>query len=94
MRSYASRLVPISSSRPLFIADPIRGDEHALAVTEAKRVIDLLMNLQSLEAHQRDISVLSPNMDQRNVPTNANPSPPIKTHKARERQVCRFDLAT
>ncbi len=36
----------------LFIANPIRGSEHHIAVTEAKRVIALLMNLSELERKQ------------------------------------------
>lgn len=67
----------------LFIADPIQGDEHKLAVTEAKDKIGRLMDLSSLNANQLDISVVSRNMDQRNVPSNANPNPAIKTQKAR-----------
>jgi len=67
----------------LFIADPIQGEEHKQAIAQAKHVIGQLVNLPVLEANQLDISVVSRNMDQRNVPSNANPKPGIKTQKAR-----------
>lgn len=67
----------------LFIADPIQGEEHGKAIAEAKRVVGNLMNLSDLENNQLDISVVSRNMDQRNVPSNANPNPSIKTQMAR-----------
>ncbi len=67
----------------LFIADPVQGEEHKQAIVEAKRVIQQLINLPALETNQLDISVLSRNIDQRNVPTGANPTPNIKTQKAR-----------
>lgn len=67
----------------LFIADPIQGDEHEQAVIAAKGIIALLMDLPALEAGQLDLSVVSLNMDQANVPTSANPNPRIKTQKAR-----------
>ena len=67
----------------LLIADPIQGDEHAQSVAEAKARIDLLMDLAVLEQNQLDISVVSRNMDQQNVPSNAHPNPVIKTRKTR-----------
>ena len=67
----------------LFIADPILGKEHQVAVREAKRVIGLLMNLGSLERQQVDVSVISRNLDQGNVPDNADASPGVKTQKSR-----------
>lgn len=67
----------------LFIAYPIQGDEHMEAVAEVKRVIDLLMNLSTLEKNQLDISIVSRNMDQGNVPSNSNLNPDIKTQKTR-----------
>lgn len=67
----------------LFIADPIQGDEHAGAIAAARGEIAKLLNLSVLEDNQLDISVVSRNMDQKNVPTNANPKPGIKTQKTR-----------
>jgi hypothetical protein len=67
----------------LFVADPVQGEEHRAAVIEAKRVIGLLMRLDHLEPNQFDISVMSRSMDQANVPSNANPTPRIKTQLAR-----------
>lgn len=67
----------------LFIPDPIEGEEHKNAVDKAKSVIRLLMDLSTLEKNQLDISLVSRNMDQRNLPSNVSPNPSIKTHKAR-----------
>jgi hypothetical protein len=67
----------------LFIADPIQGDEHARAVAEAMTTIERFVNLSALEANQLDISVVSRNMDQRNVPSNRMPKPSITTQKTR-----------
>jgi hypothetical protein len=67
----------------LFIADPIQGTEHDQAVAEAKRVIGLLMDLAELERGQVDISVVSRNLDQRNVPSNVIPNPEVKAQKSR-----------
>jgi hypothetical protein len=67
----------------LFIADPIQGDEHEKAVAEARRVIGLLMDRSELERGQVDISVVSRNLDQRNVPTNVTPNPEVKAQKSR-----------
>ena len=67
----------------LFIADPIQGDEHKAALAEAKRVMSLLMDLSELERGQIDISVVSRNVDQRNVPSNAVPNPEVKAQKSR-----------
>lgn len=67
----------------LFIANPIQGSEHQTAIEEAKRVISLLMNYSVLEKGQIDISVVSKNLDQRNVPTNASQNPEVKAHMSR-----------
>ena len=67
----------------LFIADPIQGDEHRAAREEAERVIGLLMNLPALKRGQFDISVVSRNLDQQNVPTNVTQKPGVKTQKSR-----------
>jgi hypothetical protein len=67
----------------LFIANPIQGSEHQTAIDEAKRVIGQLMELSALEAGQIDISVVSRNLDQENVPTNVVPRPEVKTQKSR-----------
>jgi hypothetical protein len=67
----------------LFIASPIQGSEHQAAIDEAKRVIGLLMDLSALEAGQIDVSVVSRNLDQQNVPSNDVPSPEVKTQKSR-----------
>ncbi len=67
----------------LFIADPIQGEEHKFAIKEAKTEIDKLINLSALESNQLNISVVSRNMDQGNVPSNTNPNPGVKTQKAR-----------
>jgi hypothetical protein len=67
----------------LFIADPIRGDEHKAAKEEALRVVGLLMDLPALKREQVDISVVSRNLDQRNVPDNVSRNPPVKAQKSR-----------
>ena len=67
----------------LFVGDPIQGEEHAQAIATARAEIGKLINLNALEANRMDISVVSRNMDQRNVPSNTNPSPGIKTQKTR-----------
>jgi hypothetical protein len=67
----------------LFISDPIQGEEHQQAVAEARRVIRTLMDLDELDRGQVDISVVSRNLDQRNVPAGGGPSPPVKTQKSR-----------
>jgi hypothetical protein len=67
----------------LFISKPIQGNEHQAAVSEAKRVISLLMDNSILERGQIKISVVSRNLDQKNVPTNAEKIPDIKTQKSR-----------
>jgi hypothetical protein len=67
----------------LFIPSPIQGSEHQAAVVEAKRVIGLVMDLKALEKEQLDISIVSKNLDQQNLPTNAAPTPEIKTQKSR-----------
>jgi len=67
----------------LFIADPIQGDEHQAAIDEAKRVISLLMDFSVLERGQINISDVSRNLDQQNVPTNVTPNPEVKTQKSR-----------
>jgi hypothetical protein len=67
----------------LFIASPIEGEEHQAAIIEAKRVIATLINLAALERGQLDISVVSRNLDQQNLPTNVAPNPSVKTQKSR-----------
>jgi hypothetical protein len=67
----------------LFVASPIEQQEHQAALDEAKRVIAMLMDLAALERGQLDISVVSRNLDQLNLPTNAAPNPSVKTQKSR-----------
>lgn len=67
----------------LFVAKPIQGQEHQAAVAEVKRVLDLLLPLKELEANQVDISVVSRNLDHRNIPTQQRPQPNIHTQKSR-----------
>jgi hypothetical protein len=67
----------------LFIPGPIEGSEHQAAIDEARRVIELLMDLPALERGQLDISVVSRNLDQQNLPNNATPKPVVKTRKSR-----------
>jgi hypothetical protein len=67
----------------LFIPGPIEGSEHQIAINEAKRIIRLLMDLSALERAQLDISVVSKNLDQQNLPTNVTPNPDVKTQKSR-----------
>jgi len=67
----------------LFIEHPIDSVEHQAAVNEAKRVIGLLMDLSALERAQVDISVVSRNLDQRNVPSNVTSTPEVKVQKSR-----------
>ena len=67
----------------LFIPEPIRGEEHAAAVGEARRVIGLLMDSAALEAGRMNISNISRNLDQRNLPTNVVPDPPVTANKSR-----------
>ena len=67
----------------LFVASPVQQSEHRAAVAEAKRVIALLMSLRALEREQVDISVVSRNVDQQNVPSNAIPDPDVRTQKSR-----------
>ena len=69
----------------LFIAHPIQGDEHTLAINEAKRIINLLMDLPILERAQIRISDVSRNLDQQSVPTNITPNPEVKAQKSRLR---------
>lgn len=67
----------------LFVAKAIRGDEHVQAIAEARRVIALLMDLRALDRQQFDVSVMSRNLDQANVPSHAVPNPEIKAQKSR-----------
>ncbi|MCH9646668.1 MAG: hypothetical protein K0U98_00440 [Deltaproteobacteria bacterium] len=67
----------------LFVAKPIQGGEHQAAVAEVKRVLDLLIPLKELETNQVDISVVSRNLDQRNIPTKKRPKPSVRTQKSR-----------
>jgi hypothetical protein len=67
----------------LFVPNPIQGEEHARAVDEAKRVIGLLMDLSQLTDNQLEISLVSRNMDQRNVPGQAAAQPKVKTQRSR-----------
>ena len=67
----------------LFIADPIESKEHEETKREAGRVIGLLMDGAALAAGALNISIICRNLDQRNVPDNTRPVPPVTTHKAR-----------
>ena len=67
----------------LFIADPIQGIEHKLAIDEVKRIISLLMNIQALERGLMNIAVIARNLDQRNVPSNITPEPQVKAQRSR-----------
>ncbi|MDP9194359.1 MAG: hypothetical protein M3P06_21895 [Acidobacteriota bacterium] len=67
----------------LFIANPIQGEEHKQAVAEAKRVIGMLMTLSILERGQCNITMISRNLDQQNMPTNKVPNPAVKAQKSR-----------
>jgi hypothetical protein len=67
----------------LFIANPIQTSEHQAAIDEAKQVIGLLIDLPALEIGVIDISEVSRNLDQQNVPTNDRPEPEVKTQKSR-----------
>jgi hypothetical protein len=67
----------------LFIPDPIQGDAHQAAVDETNRVLSLLLDLPALQRGQIDISVVSRNLDQKNVPTNITPEPEVKAHRSR-----------
>jgi hypothetical protein len=67
----------------LFIAYPIQGDEHENAKEEARKVIGQLLDLEALEEKQFDISDVSRNIDQANVPTQDAPPPKLKSQKSR-----------
>jgi hypothetical protein len=67
----------------LFIADPIQGGEHQVALEEAKRVIAQLISLSALERQQVDVSAISRNLDQQSVPSAADAAPKVKTQKSR-----------
>lgn len=67
----------------LFIPNPIQGEEHKLAVAEAKRVIGLLMPLAMLERGQCLIPTISRNLDQQNIPRNNMPAPTVRAQKSR-----------
>lgn len=67
----------------LFIASPIQTDEHLAAIAEVKRVIGLLLDLPALEEGQINISIVSRNLDQGNVPNNVTVSPSVKAQKSR-----------
>lgn len=67
----------------LFIANPIQGEEHRAAINEAERVIGQLMDLSVLKNGQVDISAVSRNLDQQNLPTNEIPHPEVKAQKSR-----------
>ncbi|MDP2885123.1 MAG: hypothetical protein Q8P51_08915 [Ignavibacteria bacterium] len=67
----------------LFIANPIQDEEHQKAFNKAKRVIGLLMNFQSLERAQVDISAVSRNLDQGNIPNSNNQVPEVKAQRSR-----------
>lgn len=67
----------------LFIANPIQGPEHQAAKAEAMRILALLLDLPALEREQMDISVVSRNLDQENVPKSTRPNPPVKAQKSR-----------
>jgi hypothetical protein len=67
----------------LFIPLPIQGEEHQAAVAAAKTLIAELIDLPTLERGQVDISDVSRNLDQANIPTNKVPVPPVKTQRSR-----------
>jgi hypothetical protein len=67
----------------LFIADPIQGEEHRQAIDEAWRVIAMLMDATALQRGQVDISVVSRNLDQQNVPTGVAQDPTVKAQRSR-----------
>jgi hypothetical protein len=67
----------------LFILVPIADDEHKAAKEEAYRVIGRLMDLSALELGQIDISTVSKNLDQQNLPNNRTRQPAVKTQKSR-----------
>lgn len=67
----------------LFIPAPINDREHGTAIEEARRVIGLLMDVPALLRGQLDISVVSKNLDQQNLPNNRTPNPAVKAQKSR-----------
>jgi hypothetical protein len=67
----------------LFIPDPIDGPAHKAAISEVKRVLNLLMDVEALERGQMDIAVISRNLDQKNVPNNKASSPQVKAQRSR-----------
>jgi hypothetical protein len=67
----------------LFIADPVQGTQHRIAIDEAKRVISKLLDLKALERGLVDIAVVSKNLDQKHVPTNSATETQVKTQRSR-----------
>ena len=67
----------------LFISKPIAGEEHRNAIAEARSVIKRLMNIALLDRNQVDISRVSRNLDQQNIPNNAQPNPEVRTQRSR-----------
>jgi len=67
----------------LFVPTPVDEREHQTAINEARRVIGLLLDLPALLRGQCEISVVSRNLDQQNLPNNRTPNPPVKTQKSR-----------
>ena len=67
----------------IFIAMPINGEDHEIALSTAKHAIGLIMDIEELEGGRLDISAVSRNIDQRNVPSNVVSSPKVKTQKSR-----------
>lgn len=67
----------------LFIPVPIEGDEHKVAINEAQRVIQLLMDLPALKRGLFDIGIVTRNFDQQNLPNNVTPIPAVKTRRSR-----------
>jgi hypothetical protein len=67
----------------LFIPDPIQGAEHQTAISEANRVISLLMDVKALERGLMNIALVSKNLDQQSVPRNNTSSPEVKAQRSR-----------
>jgi hypothetical protein len=67
----------------LFIPKPIQGSEHQTAINEAMRVLEQLLDLQTLQEGQLDVSIISKNLDQANATGNQQLKPAITTQKSR-----------
>lgn len=67
----------------LFVAAPIEGEEHRQAIVQVREVLAELIDIEELDTNQLDISDVSRNLDQRNVPDNRRPTPNVKAQKSR-----------